>query len=331
MIKWHFVVYVALICGLVFGPLAARGSANTQGIESQNDKSQSKATDKRKETDKTQNNRWRMAQRETDQEKVDEEKVNEGKVDNLRISPHFDFSIAGFRAFVQNRLEPAYHQNVEAAPRDFLERLAKVIVQERKWPYLSRLVDKQHSLSADYAPEDLVALETYKELNLVRSGLMLRSLVLPDLLRMHQAALAAGVAGSLQITSAYRSFAYQKQLFFRYAERDGEEVANRYAARSGQSQHQLGLTLDFFPVGVAFAKTAAGKWLLANALDYGFSLSYPDGQEAFTGYSYEPWHYRYVGREIAALIADYFGGSQQAFFLFWQRSSEPLKQHYRAN
>ena len=311
------------------GPLAARGSADAQGIESQNEESQRKATDKRKETEKKQNNSRKMAQGKTDQEKVNKEQTNEGKADNSRISPYFDFSVAGFRTFVQNRLEPAFAQNAEAAPSDFLERLAKVIEQEREWPYLSRLVDKQHALSADYAPEDLVALETYKELNLVRDGLMLRSLVLPDLLRMHQAAFAAGAG--LQITSTYRSFAYQKQLFIRYAERDGEEAANRYSARPGQSQHQLGLTLDFFPVGVAFAKTAAGKWLLTNALDYGFSLSYPEGQEAFTGYTYEPWHYRYVGSEIAALIADYFSGSQQAFFLFWQRSSWLLKQHYQKN
>ena len=295
--KWPFVFVLAL----VLGSLTARG-VDAEKVEK---------TDKRETS------------RETD--KPDRQSA---QIFPDFVSPYFDFSVADFRAFAQTHLEAAYRQNAQAEAQDFLERLAQVIAQERQWPYLSLLVDKKHSLPAGYEPKDLVALESYAELNLLRDGLRLRALVLPPLLRMHQAALAAGVAGGLPITSTYRSFAYQKQLFERYAQRDGEAAANRYAAYPGQSQHQLGLTLDFAPVGAAFAETAAGQWLLANALDYGFSLSYPDGQEAFTGYSYEPWHYRYVGKEIAALISRYFGGLQQAFFVFWQRASGPLKHRY---
>ena len=95
------------------------------------------------------------------------------------------------------------------------------------------------------------------------------------------------------------------------------EEAVRTLAPPGHSQHQLGTAIDFGSIDVSFARTPAGQWLLANAWRYGFSLSYPEGQEALTGYSWEPWHYRYVGRAAAGLIQEFFAGRQQEFLSFY--------------
>jgi D-alanyl-D-alanine carboxypeptidase len=91
----------------------------------------------------------------------------------------------------------------------------------------------------------------------------------------------------------------------------GQEAADRESARPGCSQHQTGLVVDFGSIDDSFAQTAAGRWMAANAARFGWSLSFPDGYEAVTGYRWESWHYRYVGKEIAAFIDNYFDGIQQ--------------------
>ena len=109
----------------------------------------------------------------------------------------------------------------------------------------------------------------------------------------------------LRFVSGYRTYAYQEQLFNEYAARD-PQGANCYSARAGQSEHQSGLALDMdngigkTGLTEAFADTAEGKWLWANAYKYGWILRYPRGKEPITGYIFEPWHYRYVGKTVAA-------------------------------
>ncbi len=208
-------------------------------------------------------------------------------------------------------------------PERFLQLLAKLRLQDEREPSLSLLLDKAHDLGENYVPQDLVSLTDYPELTLARSGLQLRSLVLPALLEMNAAAEADGVV--LTPGSAYRSFSYQRDVFRRYAARDSQ--AGRYSARAGESQHQLGLAIDFVPISRAFAGTAAGQWLTAHALEYGFSLSYPEGRESSTGYIYEPWHYRYVGPLIAELLRSYFNEFQQKFFVFWHAAATELEHH----
>jgi len=104
----------------------------------------------------------------------------------------------------------------------------------------------------------------------------------------------------------------------------GKETADRESAQPGKSQHQLGLVVDFAPIDDAFAKTPASQWLLKNAGSFGFSLSFPDGYENITGYRWESWHYRYVGKDLAAFINKYFEGIQQyalQFIYAWQQQA----------
>lgn len=117
---------------------------------------------------------------------------------------------------------------------------------------------------------------------------------------------------NIRITSGYRTYAYQKQLFdnrvniFRpiYKEK-AEEMATTRVARPGTSEHQIGLGFDIsYGTGDAFIGTPASKWMAKNCAPYGFVLRYPKGKEQITGVMYEPWHFRYVGVELAKYLTD---------------------------
>jgi D-alanyl-D-alanine carboxypeptidase len=175
-------------------------------------------------------------------------------------------------------------------------------------PYLWVLVDKEHSLSGDYEPDDLIELVNSSYL-VNRSGLFLRKPAVESLEEMSAAARKEGI--TLVASSAYRSYSYQVQVYERNAAQMGKEAADRESARAGHSQHQLGLVIDFGSITDAFAQTQAGAWISANASRFGWSISYPDGYEEITGYRWESWHYRYVGKELAGFIDSYFDGIQQ--------------------
>ncbi|MEX2534208.1 MAG: M15 family metallopeptidase [Trueperaceae bacterium] len=162
------------------------------------------------------------------------------------------------------------------------------------------LVDTAFRLPADYVPADLVPVR--------RAGLAddrtLRAAVVADLGDLLAAAREDGLSFELQ--SAYRSFDYQERVFAGWIETLGRERALRTSARPGHSEHQLGTALDLRSPGgpspwelADWALTAEGGWLQENGWLYGFVMSYPKGKEALTCYAYEPWHYRWVGRERA--------------------------------
>lgn len=111
---------------------------------------------------------------------------------------------------------------------------------------------------------------------------------------------AAGKEGiNLFVVSGFRSYDLQKSLYDSYVEADGKAAADRYSARPGHSEHQSGLAFDLNSVEDDFAYTAEGKWLAANCWKYGFIIRYPQNKESVTGYMYEPWHVRYVGKTVS--------------------------------
>ncbi len=170
------------------------------------------------------------------------------------------------------------------------------------WPHT--LLDTLYRLPENYAPEDLVPVV---DAGVGTGDMRVRGVVMPDLQALLTEAEAAEVR--LEVQSAYRSYEYQVQTFAYWVAQDGLEAALKTSARPGHSEHQLGTALDFRSADGPAAweltdwhETPEGAWLAENATRFGFVMSYPKGEEAVTCYSYEPWHYRYVGREVAAEV-----------------------------
>jgi D-alanyl-D-alanine carboxypeptidase len=118
-------------------------------------------------------------------------------------------------------------------------------------------------------------------------------------------AMAEAGKGTLILSSGFRTYKNQQGLYNRTRDTRGLAVAEKLSARPGHSEHQLGLAADFSVKGqgcvimVCFGNTEAGKWLAENAHEHGFVLRYPKGLMPITGFQYEPWHFRYVGVELA--------------------------------
>ena len=115
--------------------------------------------------------------------------------------------------------------------------------------------------------------------------------------KMLEAAKKDGI--TLSIQSGFRSYDLQSKIYNRHVTTYSQEEADTYSARPGHSEHQTGTAMDLNWVDEALEDRADGKWLFANAYKYGFTLRYPKGKDNETGYMYEPWHYRYVGKELA--------------------------------
>lgn len=210
----------------------------------------------------------------------------------------------------------AIRGRIEANSGRFLELLAAVEAARAADPLLLKRVDKGPggALGETFIPPDLVALDG-TGLSVSRPGHRLRRPAFEALEAMDAAARAEGVV--LLVSSSYRSYAYQKEVFARNVAQDGLELAKVRSAEPGRSQHQLGTAIDFGSIDDSFADTKAGRWLSANARRFGFSLSYPKGMEAVTGYVWESWHYRFIGKAAAWLEAEFFGGVQARMLVFF--------------
>jgi len=112
---------------------------------------------------------------------------------------------------------------------------------------------------------------------------------------------------NIRAVSTYRSYSYQKNLYNNYVSQDGKEKADTYSARPGYSEHQTGLAVDVDNTKTSYTKFGNTKeftWMKENAYKYGFILRYTKENEFITGYMNEPWHYRYVGNDIAKYIQE---------------------------
>lgn len=186
------------------------------------------------------------------------------------------------------------------------------------------VLDTRFALPADYVPADLVRASVAVGPAAADERHLVRAVVVDDLRALFVAAAEAGHA--LAIQSAYRSYAYQESTFAYWVERDGYDLALRTSARPGHSEHQLGTALDLRSLDGPpawdlddWAATPAGAWVAENAWRFGFVMSYPSGQEALSCYAYEPWHYRYLGRERAAEV---HASGMPARLLLWRSLTE---------
>lgn len=203
-------------------------------------------------------------------------------------------------------------------------------------PDYLRLVNKTHPIPRNDAPASRVRIPT--SLTNYQKTVELESRTATALLAMLEEMAANGIYP--KVTSGYRDYAYQESLFYQYLQNerstisadacaflgedyirenytnrgltalndaDARRVVLSYSAYPGTSEHQTGLCVDFVaadgsPLDLSFENSAAFRWLSQNAYKFGFILRFPADKTAITGYSYEPWHYRFVGREAATDI-----------------------------
>lgn len=167
---------------------------------------------------------------------------------------------------------------------------------------ITTLVNKQRPLAKDFVPKNLVKLSSVGVPSVndhsMRREAADASRELYD---------AAGKAGyHLDFASGYRSYELQTELYTEYVEQLGQEAADATSAKPGFSEHQTGLAVDIFETNTdcilegCFGETKPGKWLKENSWKYGFILRYENGTQDVVGYEYEPWHFRYVGKDVAA-------------------------------
>lgn len=160
------------------------------------------------------------------------------------------------------------------------------------------LVNKYHKLDENYEPSDLTIIDSKyaSGTQKLRKEAQIKFEEMASDMAKENLKIYAG--------STYRSYTYQKGLYDRYVKKDGFAAAETYSARSGYSEHQLGLAVDI----------VNGKWdylsendkeydyLVKNSYKYGFILRYPRGSEYITGYMFEDWHFRYLGIELATKV-----------------------------
>jgi len=154
------------------------------------------------------------------------------------------------------------------------------------------LVNAEHALPHDFEEPELVGLAG--KVAVADRDVSVSVEIEKPLLKLFKAARKAGLK-NLYVASGYRTAHEQQQLWDDSADRS-------YVQPPGHSEHQTGLAVDLADLKVGakgFGATKAGKWLARNSWKYGFILRYPAGKEELTGISYEPWHFRYVGREVA--------------------------------
>jgi D-alanyl-D-alanine carboxypeptidase len=178
---------------------------------------------------------------------------------------------------------------------------------------LHTLVTAEFGISADYIPSDLVNIANYFPLQVTRGyDTRIRRVALEPLIRMIIDMQRVGLQP--EIISGYRSFSAQAITWAKWLEREPDRAAI-ISVPPGHSEHQLGTTIDFGSPELAdiigeedvdfhtyFYKTSEGIWLAEHAHEYGFTLSYPLDSLEITGFYYEPWHYRYIGAELATQL-----------------------------
>lgn len=175
-----------------------------------------------------------------------------------------------------------------------------IFAREQDW--YRTLLDPIYAVPELYEPPDLVSAA---EAN-YSSEFRIRALVAEDLNRMRNAILEQGLP-EVALLAAYRSIADQRALYERRIAELGPEAAAAGTARPGHSEHHLGTTIDVRPIGAddvdeTFGTTPTGQWLAENSWRFGFILSYPQGKQDVTCYKWEPWHFRYVGPDLASRV-----------------------------
>lgn len=201
-------------------------------------------------------------------------------------------------------VEPPYYEVDGYMYRIDVSQYLAYIAPKKPEEYLI-LANRNHELSSSYTPSDLVRTKTNYDKKLRKAAAYALDAMFLEMK-------ALGVCDTIP-QSAYRSYATQVRIYNSYLEKERKKhptyteeqiiaLVQTYSSPPGASDHQTGLAVDFHPIGSSFSKTQAFRYLKKNAHKFGFILRFPDGMTDITGYKYESWHWRFVGREAATKI-----------------------------
>ena len=207
----------------------------------------------------------------------------------------------------ENEIDTVIEVNLNLDKEDYTD---SVLVDEFS---TDMVINKHRHLSEDFKPNDLVeaSLEYASE-----NGIYLSRLAYNAFKSMSDAASKEGYG--IVINSAYRSFQDQQDITDLYFKYYGQEYVDKYIAKPGYSEHQTGLAIDVGSKSVSiFANSKENTWMLDNAYKYGFIQRYTKRDENLTGFRYEAWHYRYVGKEIAKYCHDHNNMSLEEYFVIF--------------
>lgn len=246
------------------------------------------------------------------------EKLDSKELDKILELEYYDVipKLVGEKYYLHKNLDDylAYHEKNNCAKEDqnCLKNIIAVINvgADKEWytGFVSAdtskgtlmLINKFHRLEESYSPDDLVdVLNWYAYGNNPK----LKEEAYESFISMFNAAKDDKM--NIYMNSPYRTFGQQEKLYNDYKLWYGQASADTYSARPGFSEHQTGLAIDIGTYGATmetFDTFAESAWLQENAHKFGFILRYPKEKEFITGYIYEPWHYRYVGIEVATYI-----------------------------
>lgn len=200
---------------------------------------------------------------------------------------HPDLDNETIVVYVNIGLDNAFYTNTKDSPNKYTNTI---------------LCNKYYYLGEDYEPKDLTSIDSKYQ----SGGKKMTKDAAEAFNKMAADAKKKGY--NIRAVSTYRSYSYQTDLYNNYAKQDGKEKADTYSARAGYSEHQTGLAVDVDNTKVSYTKFGTTKefeWMRENSYKYGFILRYTKENEFITGYMNEPWHYRYVGEEIATFIHDH--------------------------
>lgn len=234
------------------------------------------------------------------QEKPKKQTKEEQKIEKLKSIPYYkkeyqkryleyqkenpNLSVENIVTYVNIGIDKPYYTNTKKA-----ENLNTNLI----------LVNKYNYLTEDYIPENLEPID----IAYARSGMQLVREAKEAFETLSEDAKKEGM--NIIAMSSYRSYDYQVNLYDNYVATDGKEAADTYSARAGYSEHQTGLAVDVYNKVLpytSFEETEEFNWMQENAYKYGFILRFPKDKVNITGYQYESWHYRYVGKEAAKYI-----------------------------
>lgn len=234
------------------------------------------------------------------EEKPKKQTKEEQKIEKLKAIPYYkkeyqkryleyqkenpNLSVENIVTYVNIGIDKPYYTNTKKA-----ENLNTNLI----------LVNKYNYLTEDYIPENLEPID----IAYARSGMQLVREAKEAFETLSEDAKKEGM--NIIAMSSYRSYDYQVNLYNNYVATDGKEAADTYSARAGYSEHQTGLAVDVYNKVLpytSFEETEEFNWMQENAYKYGFILRFPKDKVNITGYQYESWHYRYVGKEAAKYI-----------------------------